>query len=89
MTWRQYQHNCFAHGPGQHLEPVNLPLSALGNPTTIGDLVWQDTSGHAQPAFYIDHISLAADYTPAQPKIILRTDSSTHSGSVFGGRFSP
>jgi hypothetical protein len=37
---------------------VTIPLAALGNPTTLSDLVWQDGSGNGQPTFYLDDISL-------------------------------
>ncbi|MFZ6028613.1 MAG: glycoside hydrolase family 44 protein, partial [Chloroflexota bacterium] len=37
---------------------VDVPLSELGNPATLTKLVWQDTSGGAQPAFYIDQVAL-------------------------------
>jgi hypothetical protein len=37
---------------------VNIPLSALGNPGTLTDLCWQDTSSGAQSTFYIDDITL-------------------------------
>jgi hypothetical protein len=37
---------------------VDLLLSALGNPAAISAIVWQDTSGGAQPTFYIDDLAL-------------------------------
>jgi hypothetical protein len=37
-----------------------IPLTNLGNPATITDLVWQDSSGGAQAVFYIDQIALIA-----------------------------
>jgi hypothetical protein len=37
---------------------VKLLLSDLGSPAQIGGIVWQDTSGGAQPAFYLDAVSL-------------------------------
>jgi hypothetical protein len=37
---------------------VNLQISALGQPEAISGIVWQDTSGGAQPTFYLDDISL-------------------------------
>ncbi len=37
---------------------VTVPLAALGNPTTLSDLFWQDNSGGSQPTFYLDDISL-------------------------------
>lgn len=38
--------------------PVIIPLSALGNPTSLSDLYWQDTTGSAQQTFYLDDIAL-------------------------------
>ena len=39
---------------------VTVPFAALGNPTTLSALVWQDGSGNdlGQPTFYLDDISL-------------------------------
>ena len=46
---------------------VNVPLSALGSPATLADLYWQDTTGAAQPTFFIDDVSLVASTTPPPP----------------------
>jgi hypothetical protein len=35
-------------------------LSSVGSPATIAGLVWQDNIGGAQPAFFIDNVSLVA-----------------------------
>jgi hypothetical protein len=35
-----------------------IALAALGSPPTIGDLIWQDASGGAQPVFYVDDVTL-------------------------------
>ncbi len=37
---------------------VTVPLTVLGNPTTLSDLFWQDNSGGSQPTFYLDDIKL-------------------------------
>ena len=39
---------------------VTVPLAAIGNPTTLSDLFWQDDSGDSlgQPTYYLDDISL-------------------------------
>jgi hypothetical protein len=37
---------------------IFVPLAALGSPTTLSDLYWQDAIGGAQPTFYLDDISL-------------------------------
>ncbi len=44
---------------GQWKEVV-IPLSDLGSPATLTDLWWHDTTGGAQPVFYIDQIELLA-----------------------------
>jgi hypothetical protein len=46
---------------------VNVLLSALGSPATLADLYWQDTTGAAQPTFFIDDVSLVASTTPPPP----------------------
>jgi hypothetical protein len=43
---------------------VKVPLSSLGSPSTLTDLYWQDTTGGAQPTFYLDDISLLASSGP-------------------------
>ncbi len=37
---------------------IEIPLSQLGNPATLSDLVIQDAAGRAQSVFYIDQIEL-------------------------------
>ena len=66
-----------ANGDGSYTFPVtiqanswtqvNVPLSALGSPATLNDLYWQETTGAAQPTFYIDDVSLVASTTPPPP----------------------
>ena len=46
---------------------VNVPLSALGSPATLSDLYWEDTTGGAQPMFYLDDIVLVARTGPPPP----------------------
>jgi hypothetical protein len=41
---------------------VTVPFAALGNPTTLSDLFWQDGSGDVQPTFYLDDISLIGQW---------------------------
>ena len=43
---------------------VNVPLSALGSPVSLTKLYWQDTTGGAQPIFYVDDIQLIGSGTP-------------------------
>jgi endoglucanase len=40
---------------------VTVPLAALGNPTALNDLMWQDNSEGGQPTFYLDDISLVEE----------------------------
>ncbi|MEO7912208.1 MAG: glycoside hydrolase family 44 protein, partial [Roseiflexaceae bacterium] len=45
---------------------IDLPLSAFGSPDAIGAIIWQDSSGGAQPTFYIDDLALVfSGSTPA------------------------
>jgi hypothetical protein len=47
---------------------VKILLTDLGNPGQIGGIVWQDTSGGAQPTFYLDSISFTNQgITPPPP----------------------
>jgi hypothetical protein len=43
---------------------VEIPLSELGSPTTVTDLVWQDNTGGAQPTFYLDEVSFVNSGLP-------------------------
>jgi hypothetical protein len=45
----------------------DVPLSALGNPTSLTDLYWQDTTGGAQAIFYLDDIQLIGSGVPPTP----------------------
>ncbi len=45
-------------------QQVEIPLSDLGSPTTITDLVWQDGTGGAQPTFYLDDIAFVSSGAP-------------------------
>ncbi len=47
---------------------VNIPLTALGaNNTTVSQLVWQESTGSAQPTFYLDDIAFANEEHPDGP----------------------
>lgn len=48
----------------QSWQLVTIPLSALGNPSSIVGLVWQDSTGATQPTVYLDNIALVNDNTP-------------------------
>jgi endoglucanase len=45
---------------------VIVPLAALGNPTSLTKLMWQDSLGGAQPTFYVDDISVSWSTTMTQ-----------------------
>ena len=49
---------------------VQIPLSTL-NPgsNTITGITWQDSSGHSQPALYIDDIAFASNESPDAPQL--------------------
>jgi hypothetical protein len=42
----------------------DVPLSALGSPASLVDLYWQDTTGSAQPIFYLDDVQLIGSGVP-------------------------
>ncbi len=49
---------------------VQIPLADLGNPAQIGGVIWQETSGGAQPKFFLDDISiLNQGNTPPPPPL--------------------
>ena len=45
----------------------SVPLSALGSPASLTDIYWQDTTGGAQPTYFLDDITLQAITGPAPP----------------------
>ncbi|MBX7247329.1 MAG: hypothetical protein K1X53_17680, partial [Candidatus Sumerlaeaceae bacterium] len=46
--------------PSNTWTSITVTLAALGNPAIISGFVWQDSTGAAQPAFYLDDIILVA-----------------------------
>ena len=48
---------------------VTIPLTNLGDPSTITEIVWQDSLGSSQPVFYLDDIALvnSGQPTPTVP----------------------
>jgi hypothetical protein len=58
---------------------VSVPLSALGSPLSLSDIYWQDTTGGAQPVYYLDEITLVEKSGPPAPGPALRVN-------VRGGR---
>lgn len=79
-------------GAGQHAVEVNpvantwtemvIPLTALGNPSEIGEIYWQDASGAPQPVFYLDDVSLTAASPPPEP--VPAPALSVNAGMVIG-----
>jgi hypothetical protein len=59
---------------------VDVSVSALGNPAVISNLVWQDTSGHAQPVFYLDQVSLIR--SGSVPGLSLHVDAAAGQHSI-------
>jgi hypothetical protein len=59
------QHSYSFTPPANAWNLVSIPMSALGAPATLADLCWQDASASAQPAFYVDDITLVQ--TPPAP----------------------
>jgi hypothetical protein len=73
---------------------IDVPLSSLGNPSALDELQWQDTSGGAQPAFYLDDIALIEGNSPPPPpgtgpSIIIDTSLDRHviSDYIYGMNF--
>jgi hypothetical protein len=46
---------------------IDISLAALGSPTTLSEIYWQDTTGGTQPVFYLDDIILVASTGPPPP----------------------
>lgn len=46
---------------------VNIALPALGSPSALSDIYWQDTTGNAQNTFYLDDIRLIGRIGPPPP----------------------
>lgn len=44
-----------------------IPLSELGGLTDVTGVVWQENSGNAQPAFYLDNVVLVSGDVPPPP----------------------
>ena len=50
-------------------QQVSIPLSTLGSPSSVSDLVFQENAGGAQPTFYLDDVAFVNSGlpTPTQP----------------------
>jgi len=46
---------------------VTIALANLGSPASISDIYWQDSSGGAQPVFYLDDITFVYSNLPTPP----------------------
>ena len=53
--------------PSGHWAEIDIALTSLGSPASITGVSWQDTSGGAQPAFYLDDVRLVAWDVPPTP----------------------
>lgn len=71
--------------------PYTVTLSSLGITNTIGGVVWQDTSGGAQPIFYLDNVVLIAAPAPPPPTLALNVHVSANrhpiSPYIYGMNF--
>ena len=56
---------------------VKIPLSALGNPTALTDLTWEDVTGGAQPTFYLDDIRLSVGPLPGHILTVAKASGGT------------
>ncbi len=45
-------------------QEINIPLSALDSPASVTTILWQERSGSAQPAFYLDDIAFVNQGLP-------------------------
>lgn len=59
-----------------------IPLALLGITNTIGGVVWQDTSGGAQPTFYLDSVMLIAAPASPPPTLALSVDAGANRHSI-------
>jgi len=70
---------------------VKVKLSDLGGPGQIGGIVWQDTSGGAQPTFYLDDISFINQGVPPDkgPNLSVNAGANRHaiSPDIYGMNF--
>lgn len=55
---------------------VQIPLSNLGSPAQITGVVWQESSGGAQPTFYLDDITFLTSAPPPPPPPALSVNAS-------------
>ena len=73
----------------------SVALADLGSPATLSDIFWQDATGGAQPAFYLDDIGVTGSAEPPPPAgdITLTVDVAAGRGAIspyiYGMNFAP
>ncbi len=69
--------------------PITIPLTSLGNPSSISGLAWQDSTGGAQPVFYLDDIALIAEPITVTLALSVDAQSGVHpiSPYIYGLNF--
>lgn len=78
-TWN----NSFAITPTANVwTPYTITLTSFGITNTIGGVAWQDTSGSAQPIFYLDNITLVAAPVAPPPPPALSVDVSANRHAI-------
>jgi hypothetical protein len=65
------------NAPAGQWTQVIVPLSALGNPSTIKRINIKDNSGEPQPTFYVDNVCLSTSLTPTPTPTNTPTPTST------------
>jgi hypothetical protein len=63
--------------------PYTLSLASLGNLTSIGGIVWQDSTGGSQPVFYLDDIALIAKPITTTLALSVNAQSGVHAISPY------
>ena len=66
---------------------IDVPLSALGSPTAISGIVWQDTTGGAQSTFYLDDVTLIATNVPLTLSVDAGANRHAISPFIYGMNF--
>ncbi|MCP4538691.1 MAG: DUF11 domain-containing protein [Chloroflexi bacterium] len=75
-------------------QEVEIPLSELGSPTAVSDLIWQSNVNDAQPTFYLDDVTFVNTGSPlptpsAGPALSVDVAAARHSISpyIYGMNF--
>lgn len=70
--------------PANGWTTIEIPLTQLGYLPQISGIIWQDTSGSAQPTFYLDEVALIQATLPPTPTPtpvagpVLQVDAAAH-----------